>query len=154
MKSKVMRVVKKIVAGAILTACVFICKNDVKAGSAITFPNYCDQLPIFQSAMGSADFSLLNDYQAIAVMQYQQQVQAQYAAALAVQQNFLNQSQTAIAQAYMLKAIQEKQKQQYASMVAGTGLPYADYLLSQYDKNIAPAQNAFIGYEGIQLWVR
>lgn len=149
-----MKIVEKIIAGVVFAACIIICTKDVKAGAMIDFPNYNDQLGIYQAAMKSADQSLVTDYQAIATMQYMQQVQAQYAAALAVQQNFLNTSQTAIAQAYMLNAIQEKQRQQYTSMVANTGLPYAPYLLDQYNSSIAPAQTAFIGYEGIQLWVK
>lgn len=149
-----MKLFKRIIIGVVFAACLFTGTKSVKAGPMITFPNYNDQLPIYGLSMGSADVSMLNDYQAIATMQYMQQVQAQYAAALAVQQNFLNTSQTAFSQAYMLNAIQEKQKQQYDSLVSGTGLPYAQYLLDQYNNNIAPAQAAFIGYEGVQLWMR
>lgn len=149
-----MKLLKRLIIGVIFAASLFTGTKSVKAGPMIVFPNLNDQFPIYSASMKSADQFLVTDYQAVATMQYMQQVQAQYAAALAVQQNFLNTSQTAFSQAYMLNAIQEKQRQQYDSMISGTGLPYAPYLLDQYNNNIAPAQAAFINYEGVQLWMR
>ncbi|MDO4189024.1 MAG: hypothetical protein Q4D29_08525 [Lachnospiraceae bacterium] len=144
MKKVINRVVKLLVASSLG---MVLCMSSSKAVKA---DELADAIAAQQAIIYQQQLQAIQAYQAALMAQYQQAMADQYAKALLVFNEAQAEQQRAIQQAYMLNAIQQKQKAQYTSMVQNTGLDYQQHLIDEYNKYQKQAVAAFKGYEGIK----